>query len=185
MPSSVTEVIEDIIRQYSADSLDSPPPTAPTPTSYKGPQPPLGSEESDCNTVGSVGSSTASNAQFDIKCEENWKMTKLRSFLFSKRFKIMKNCNSKMWLLVETFLCNILKWDERYYKIGGLKYDLLFRISYKWNGSYLIQIILNLPNLQGNKKAVKFSINCHKIAKKGFETNISLTDYHSPKKETD
>ena len=56
VPSSVTEVIEDVIRQYS---LDHQPPSS----ILHHPQPPMGSEESDCNTRSSTAS--ISNAQFD------------------------------------------------------------------------------------------------------------------------
>ena len=61
VPLSVTEVIEDVIRQYSLEPPDqtSVPNTPISACSNSMGHPPLGSEESDCNTVGSVGSSNS------------------------------------------------------------------------------------------------------------------------------
>ena len=68
VPLSVCEVIEDVIRQYSLDggpgptdqtSSSSVPNTPVSACSQNSMHPPLGSEESDCNTVGSVGSSNS------------------------------------------------------------------------------------------------------------------------------
>ena len=56
VPLSVCEVIEDVIRQYS---LEPPSPNTPVSACSVNSRGPLGSEESDCNTLGSVGSSNS------------------------------------------------------------------------------------------------------------------------------